>query len=178
MIFSPTKLDDAFVIDVQKHEDERGFYARAWCRDEFAKHGIVADFVQSNMSFSRSRGTLRGLHYQRAPHQEAKLFRCVSGAIFHVVVDLRPASPTKGQWFGVELSAENHRMLFMPEGLASGFISLLDNTTINYSVTSDYHPESEGGVRYDDPAFGIDWPIPVQTISDKDMNWPPFTDIQ
>lgn len=178
MIFAATKLDDAFVIDIEKHEDQRGFYARAWCQAEFEKHGIMADFVQSNISFSQVRGTLRGLHYQLSPHQEAKLFRCISGAIFCVIIDLRPASPTAGEWFGVELSAINRRLLFMPEGFASGFISLLDNTEIFYSVTRDYHPESERGARFDDPAFDINWPIPVQTISDKDMNWPPFRDIR
>ena len=174
MIFTAVKLAGAFVVDMEKHEDERGFYARAWCKKEFERQGILADFVQANISFSHLQGTLRGLHYQHSPHQEAKLFRCVHGAIFSVIVDLRQDSPTKAQWYGVELSAANRRMLFMPEGFASGFISLLDNTEIFYCVTRGYHPESERGVRYDDPAFGIDWPVPVRTISEKDMNWPAF----
>ena len=178
MIFTATNLDNAFVVDIEKHEDARGFYARAWCKEEFEEKGIIADFVQSNISYSHVRGTLRGLHYQLSPHQEAKLFRCISGAVFNVIIDLRPASPTAGEWFGVELSAVNRRMLFMPEGFASGFISLLDNTEIFYGVTQNYHPESERGVRFDDPAFGINWPIPVRVISDKDMNWPPFMGVR
>ncbi len=177
MIFTATDLDDAFVIDIEKYEDERGFYARAWCKEEFEKQGIMTEFVQSNLSFSHVRGTLRGLHYQLSPHQEAKLIRCISGAIFNVIIDLRPASPTNCQWFGVELSANNRRMLFVPEGFANGFISLLDNTEIFYSVTQDYHPESERGLRFDDPKIAINWPTPVTKISDKDLGWPPFRGI-
>ncbi len=171
MIFTETKLPGAFVIDIERHGDARGFFARAWCEDEFAAQGLRPDFVQANVGFSTQKGTLRGLHYQAAPHQEAKLVRCTDGAVFDVMVDLRPDSPTHKQWVGVELSQENHRMLYVPEGFAHGYQSLRDQTEVFYLVSSFYAPDAEAGIRYDDPAFGIEWPLDVAAISEKDRRW-------
>lgn len=175
MIFIETKLKGAFIIEIEKREDERGFFARSWCQKEFAEHGLNANFVQCNISFSRKRGILRGLHYQIAPNEESKLLRCTRGALYDVLVDLRQDSPTYKQWLGVELTADNHRMLYVPEGFANGFQTLTDNTEAFYQVSQFYSPESERGVRWNDPAFGIKWPLldnPV--VSDKDKSWPDY----
>lgn len=175
MIFTETKLPGAYLIDVEKREDHRGFFARAWCQREFEEHHLVPRVVQANISFNKQKGTLRGMHYQLAPHAETKLVRCVRGALYDVIIDLRPDSSTYMQWLGVELTAEDYRMLFVPEGFAHGFQTLVDNTEATYQVSQFYTPGAEGGVRYDDPAFGIEWPIDVQVISDKDRSWPNYT---
>lgn len=174
MIFSPTALEGAFVIDPERREDDRGFFARVFCVDELREHGLLADYVQANVGFSTRKGTLRGMHFQRAPHAEAKLVRCTMGTVYDVIVDLRPGSPTHGQWLGVELGAESRRLLYVPEGFAHGYQTLSDAAEIVYDTTHRYSPESATGVRYDDPAFGIAWPLPVASISDADRSWPDY----
>ena len=171
MIFTETKLAGAFVIDVQPIEDERGFFALMWNKDVFEQHNLNTRILQANISFNRYKGTLRGMHRQAQPYSEVKLVRCTRGAIYDVIVDLRPASPTYKQWIGVELTADNHRMLYVPEDFAHGFQTLEDNTEVNYQVSQVFTPEAERGARYDDPAFGIEWRLPVSVISDKDKNW-------
>lgn len=172
MIFEQTPLDGAYLIDLEKYEDERGFFARTFCRREFEDHGLETNMVQSNVSFSARRGTLRGMHFQEEPHAEAKLVRCTRGGLFDVIVDLRPWSATFTDWFGLELSASNYRMMYVPEGFAHGFITLAANTEVTYQVSAFYAPEAENGFRYDDPAIGIHWPIPVEVVSEKDTAWP------
>lgn len=174
MIFTETKLKGAYIIEIEKREDERGFFARGWCQNEFEAHGLVSRVVQANISYNKKRGTLRGMHYQIAPYEETKLVRCTRGALFDVIVDLRPASPTYRQWYGVELTAENYKMLFVPEGLAHGFITLQDETEATYQVSQFYTPGSERGLRYNDPSFKIEWPAEVQVISEKDKSWPDY----
>lgn len=176
MIFTKTGLGEACIIDLEKYEDQRGFFARAWCQREFEEHGLVPRVVQTNVSYNKYKGTLRGMHYQRAPYAETKLVRCTRGAIYDVIIDLRPDSPTYKQWLGVELTAANYRMLYVPEGFAHGFQTLMDEVEVIYQVSQFYTPEAEGGLRYNDPAFGIDWPLEVQVISDKDKNWPDYSD--
>jgi dTDP-4-dehydrorhamnose 3,5-epimerase len=173
MIFTETKLKGAYVIDLVKHEDERGFFARAWCADEFEKYGLNQRVVQCNISFNKKRGTLRGMHYQAAPYEEAKLVRCTRGALYDVIIDLRSDSPTFKEWFSVELTAQNHRALYVPEGLAHGFQTLVANTEVFYQMSEFFHPECARGVRWDDPAFGIVWPIRKPIISDKDAEFAP-----
>jgi dTDP-4-dehydrorhamnose 3,5-epimerase len=174
VIFTETAVASAFIIDVDKREDDRGFFARAWCIDEFAARGLHPRFVQGNIGHSARRGTLRGLHYQVAPHEEAKLVRCTAGAVWDVLVDVRVGSPTFGTWVGVELTATNHRMLFVPEGCAHGYQSLEDGSETFYLVTTGYAPAAERGIRFDDPSFDIQWPLPVGEISDKDRSHPDF----
>jgi dTDP-4-dehydrorhamnose 3,5-epimerase len=175
VIFVETALPGAFVVELERREDERGFFARAWCRREFEQHGLAGRLVQCNVSFNKRSGTLRGMHYQVAPHEEAKLVRCTSGAVYDVIVDLRPGSSAFKQWVGVELTAENRRALYVPEGLAHGYQTLVDGTETLYQVSEFYAPESERGVRWDDPAFGIEWPeAPEPTVSEKDRSWPDF----
>ena len=174
MIFHKTELRGAFVIDLEKIEDERGFFARAWCAKEFEAQGLTARTIQCNISFNKIRGTTRGMHYQIAPYEETKLVRCMAGSIYDVIIDLRSESETYRRWFGVELTAANRRMLFVPEGFAHGFQTLEDNTEVFYHVSEFYTPGSERGIRWDDPTFSIDWPIEVQVISDKDKSWPDF----
>jgi dTDP-4-dehydrorhamnose 3,5-epimerase len=175
MIFTETKLKGAFIIDIEKREDERGFFARAWCQKELEAHSLNLQWIQANLAFSKKRGTLRGLHYQIAPYEEAKLMRCIRGAIYDVIVDLRPESPTYMQWLGVELTADNHRMLYIPEGFAHGYQSLADDTEVFYPVSQFYTPGSERGVCWNDPAFGIEWPVTKNLIlSEKDKSWPDY----
>jgi len=174
MIFSETKLKGAYTIGIEELKDNRGFFARSWCRKEFEEHGLTARVVQANVSFNINKGTLRGMHYQIAPYEEAKLIRCTSGAIYDVIIDLRPDSPTYLQWVGEELTAENHKMLFVPESFAHGLQTLKDNTEVTYQVTQFYTPGSERGIRWDDKAINIKWPVDVNVISDKDKNWPDF----
>jgi dTDP-4-dehydrorhamnose 3,5-epimerase len=175
MRFTETTLKGSFVIEQTRLADARGFFARTWCTREFQAHGLVSRFVQSNMSFSKRRGTLRGLHYQAAPHQEAKLIRCVKGAIYDVIVDLRPDSPTYLKWFGVELTGGDDKMLYVPEGFAHGFQTLVDDTEVVYPVSEFYAPHSERGIRWDDPLFAITWPhVEARVTSRKDQSWPPF----
>ncbi len=174
MKFAETKLKGAFIVEIEKLTDARGFFARSWCEKEFDARGLTARVMQANVSFNRKKTTLRGMHYQIAPYQESKLIRCTRGAIYDVIIDLRPASPTYKQWMGVELTADNYRLLFVPEDFAHGFITLMDNTEITYQVSQFYTPGSEKGIRYDDPAFNIQWPLEVSVISDKDRTWPDF----
>jgi dTDP-4-dehydrorhamnose 3,5-epimerase len=174
MIFKETELKGAFVIDIQKAGDKRGFFARAWCQREFEAHGLNPHVVQANLSCSINKGTLRGMHYQVAPYEEAKLVRCLNGAIYDVMIDLRRQSPTYKQWFGIELTADSYKMVYVPEGFAHGFQSLEDNTVVFYQVSTFYSPECERGVRYNDPIFGIKWFPEIEVISDKDKSWPDY----
>lgn len=174
MRFHPTDLADAVLIEIEKRGDERGFFARTFCEEEFAQAGLVTRFVQANASASRKAGTLRGLHYQVAPHAETKVIRCTRGAIFDVIVDLRPDSPSYRRWQGFELTAAEGTMLYIPEGFAHGYQTLADDTEVAYQVSAPYAPGAEAGIRYDDPAFGITWPMPVTAISEKDVSWPDF----
>jgi dTDP-4-dehydrorhamnose 3,5-epimerase len=167
-------LKDAFIIDPQKLEDERGFFARTWCQQEAAAYGLQPRWLQCNISFNKQRGTMRGMHYQVAPSAEAKLVRCTMGAIYDVIIDLRPDAPTFQQWAAVELSAQNRRMLYVPEGFAHGFLTLEDNTEIFYQMSEFYAPAHARGVRWNDPAFGIQWPSDVRVIADRDRNYPDF----
>lgn len=172
MIVMRTRLEGPALIETQRREDERGWFARVMCRKTLRAHDLPGDFVQANHSMSRHRGTIRGLHFQRPPHAEAKLVRCIHGAIFDVLVDLREGSPTHLKWEAFELSAENGRMLLVPERFAHGFQTLTDDAEVTYFVTHPYTPDAEGGLRYDDPALGISWPLPVTEISEKDRAWP------
>lgn len=176
MIFTETPLVDAYLIELERRGDDRGFFARAFCAREFAGQGLVTGFVQANLSLSRDPGTLRGMHFQHAPAQETKLVRCVAGALYDVIVDNRPDSPTYLQSFGAELSAENGRALYVPKGFAHGFQTLAPDTMASYMVDEYYSPAAESGYRHDDPALGIDWPRAVTVISDKDANWPLITE--
>ena len=173
MIFTPTKLHGLYIVDLEKREDARGYFARAWCATEFADHKLPS-FVQTNMSMCRQRGTVRGLHYQAAPHGEAKYMRCIRGAIFDVSVDVRKDSPTYGQWFGVELTADNRRAVFVPEGVAHGYQALTDDAEVIYSASCVYTPAAERGVRWNDPAFNVEWPIREGIVSEKDAKWSDF----
>ncbi len=170
--FTELKLKGAYSIEVDKLEDARGFFGRIWCKEEFEKRGLNTNLVQSNVSFSKQKGTVRGLHYQKDPHAETKLLRCTRGKVFDVIVDLREGSETYGQWASVELSAENRKMIYVPEGFAHGFMTLEDDTEVYYLVTEFYHGESEGGVRWNDPTIGIEWPLEVTAISPKDEQQP------
>ena len=174
MIFRETKLRGAFIIEPERLEDERGFFVRTFCREEFEAHGLKPQVAQCNISFSRRKGTLRGMHYQVVPHEEAKLVRCTMGAIYDVIIDLCPDSPTFKQWIAVELTADNRRMLYIPEGFAHGFQTLQDNTEVFYQMSEFYHPECARGVRWDDPTFGIEWPLPNPILSAKDRSYPDF----
>jgi dTDP-4-dehydrorhamnose 3,5-epimerase len=173
MIFIPSRLDGAYVIDVERHSDERGWLARTFCEREFAEHGLPMRIVQSSTIHSGRRSTLRGLHYQEAPHREIKLVRCTRGSIFLVMVDLRPGSSTRNDWLGVELTASNERLAYVPEGFAQGYQTLEDDTEVLYQMSHHYVPEAARGVRWDDPAFEIDWPAADERIiSDRDQAWP------
>jgi len=174
MIFKETKLKGAFVIEMERIEDERGFFARSWCQQEFEEHGLNSLIVQCNISYNEKKGTLRGMHYQAAPYEEAKIISCISGAIYDVIIDLRRDSATYCQWFSTELSNDNYRMLYVPVGLAHGFQTLKNNTVIFYQMSESYHPECARGLRWDDPAFGVNWPIRNYIISAKDRQFPEF----
>ena len=175
MIFEKTKLQGAAIIYPERLEDERGFFSRVWCRKEFEEHGLNADLAQCNISYNKQRGTLRGMHYQKEPYQEVKLVRCTAGSIFDVIIDLRPKSITFRQWIGVELTAENRTMLYVPQGFAHGYLTLSDNAEVVYQVSEYYTPSAEGGVRWDDAVFQIDWPISDDlNISKKDRSWVNF----
>ncbi len=176
MIFHETTLQDARLIDIEARADERGMFARTMCRDEFAAHGIDVTFIQQNMSISARKGTLRGMHMQVEPFGEAKFIRCVNGAIYDVIVDMRPNSPTYLGHEGFELTARNFREVFVPRGFAHGFLTLADDTEVSYLVSTVYTPHAESGLRYDDPRLGISWPVEVTTVSDKDRAWPLLTD--
>jgi dTDP-4-dehydrorhamnose 3,5-epimerase len=174
MIFTETELKGAFVIEPEKEEDERGFFACTWCRKEFEAHGLNPSLAQCSASYNKRKGTLRGMHYQIAPHAEAKLVRCTRGAIHDVILDLRPGSPTFKRWVSLKLTAENHRSVYVPEGFAHGFQALEDDTEVFYQISDFYHPESACGVRWNDPAFGIEWPLEVSVISRKDASFKDF----
>jgi|SRR5208283_472965 len=173
MRFTETGVAGAWLIDPTPYEDDRGRFFRAWCSEEFAEHGINFLPVQANMGFSIRRGTVRGMHFQVEPALEAKLVRCTRGAMFDVVLDLRPDSPTYGKWYGAELSAENGRMLYLPEQCAHGYQTLEDRTEMYYMTSQFYTPGAARGARFDDPAFSIRWPIAVTVVSEQDRNWPP-----
>lgn len=172
MRFSETRLKGAFTIELDRFDDHRGSFLRGWCQREMDAHGLRSDFVQSNISLNPKRGTLRGMHWQIPPHGEIKLVRCVKGAVLDVIVDIREGSPTRLQWIGVELTGENFRSLYIPEGFAHGFQTLTDDVEVTYQVTRYYEASSARGLRYDDPMIGIDWPSKVTAISDADASWP------
>ncbi len=172
MRFIESRLRGAFLVEIEKIEDDRGFFGRAWCRKEFEGMGLNAEIQQLNTSFSKERGTLRGLHYQADPFQEVKFVRCTQGRIFDVIVDLRPESPTFLQWDGYELSAGNGRMLYVPERFATGFLTLENNCSMYYTTTEFYAPEVARGIRYNDPAVGVEWPVDITCISDVDRDRP------
>jgi dTDP-4-dehydrorhamnose 3,5-epimerase len=174
MIFKETKLKGAYIIEIEPVEDERGFFARSFCAEEFEKHGLDRYIAQCNISYNGKKGTLRGMHYQVAPHEEVKLVRCTMGAIYDVIIDLRPDSSTFKQWMGVELTRENHQMLYVPEGFAHGFQTLEDRTEVLYQISEFHHPEWARGVRWNDPMFGIFWPVNVEIISVGDQQYPDF----
>ncbi len=170
VIFRPTEIAGAYLIEMEKLDDERGFFARAFCAEEFGQAGLNARITQCSVSFNEKRGTLRGMHYQAAPHQETKVVRCTRGAIFDVLVDLRRESATCGDWMSMELTADNRRMLYVPEGVAHGFQTLMDGTEVFYQMSEFFAPGSAFGVRWDDPAFGIRWPVESPILSERDRS--------
>lgn len=172
MIFTPTALGGATIVEIERLEDARGHFARTFCEREFAARGLAARMVQSNTSFTRRAGTLRGMHFQAAPHAEDKLVRCTRGAIWDAIIDLRPQSPTYCRWIGVELSESNGRMLVVPQGFAHGYVTLTDDVVVDYQISEFFAPEAARGVRHDDPAFGIAWPVPVRSMSERDASCP------
>lgn len=174
MIFTETRLSGAFILELEPREDSRGFFARTFCRAEFEAHGLKPDVAQCNLSYNHRARTMRGMHYQLPPAAETKLVRCTRGAIYDVIVDLRPGSPTFLRHVGVELSAANRRQLYVPELFAHGFLTLEADTEVAYQVGEFYTPGAERGIRFDDPALGITWPQPIEVVSDKDAAWPPY----
>lgn len=171
MIFHETELKGAFIIEPERNEDNRGFFARTWCEQEFAARGLNARVVQCSISFNRRQGTIRGMHFQEVPHAEARLVRCTHGAIYDVIIDLRPESSTFARWIAVNLTAEKHNMIYVPEGFAHGFQTLRDDTEVFYQISEFYHAESARGVRWDDPKFQIQWPLMPTVISDRDQSY-------
>jgi dTDP-4-dehydrorhamnose 3,5-epimerase len=174
MRFLETSFADAWLLEPEPIRDERGYFARTFCARAFAERGLEAGFVQHSRSFSARKGTLRGMHFQAAPHTEVKIVSCVSGAIFDVIADLRPNSPTFRRWQGFELSADNKRQLYVPAGFAHGFQTLTDAAELNYLISAFYEPTASTGVSYDDPSLGIRWPLPVTVISERDRSWAPL----
>jgi dTDP-4-dehydrorhamnose 3,5-epimerase len=174
MMFGKTRLPDVYEVEIEPHRDDRGFFARTWCRQEFEAKGLNAGLVQCSISFNPRKGTLRGMHYQAAPYEEAKLVRCTRGAIYDVVLDLRPQSPMFKEWVAVVLTPDKRNMVFVPEGCAHGFLTLEDDAEVFYQMSQFYSPESTRGVRWDDPAFRIAWPGAVEVISDRDRTYPNF----
>lgn len=174
MIFTPTRLEGLWVVELEPHADDRGYFARTWCPREFAAQGLETRLAQASVSYNRRRGTLRGMHLQRPPHAEAKVVRCTRGAIWDVAIDLRPDSPTHAQWEAFELTAENGTALYIPQGFAHGFQTLAPETDVFYLISEFHAPEAAAGVRYDDPAFAIAWPLPVSAISGRDAAWPDY----
>jgi dTDP-4-dehydrorhamnose 3,5-epimerase len=174
MIFNKTPVDGVRLIELEKRGDNRGFFARMFCVNEFEADGLVTNFVQVNNSLTGKKGTLRGMHYQLMPAGEVKVVRCVRGSLWDAVIDLRPDSPTFGKWYGAELSAENRNMMYVPRGFAHGFLTLTDDAEAMYLVSAFYSPQDERGVRWNDPRFGIEWPIEPAEVSDKDGKWPDF----
>ena len=178
MIFTETKLKGAFIIDIEPREDERGFFSRAFCQKEFEAHGLKPVIAQANIGFNRRKGTLRGMHFQYPPAAETKLVRATRGAVLDIIVDLRPESPTYLQHVGVELSADNHRAIYVPERFGHGYQALEDNTETSYQVGEFYTPGAEGGLPYNDPALGLSWPLPVSSISPKDAAYRPLSEVE
>ena len=178
MMFTETRLKGAFIIDLERREDERGFFARAFCQREFEAHGLKPVIAQANIGFNRRKGTLRGMHFQFPPAAETKLVRASRGAVLDIIVDMRPESPTYLQHVTVELSAENHRGIYIPERFAHGYQALEDNTETTYQVGEFYTPGSEGGLLYDDPGLGLTWPLPVAVMSEKDRQWQPLIAVE
>jgi dTDP-4-dehydrorhamnose 3,5-epimerase len=176
MIVNKLPMEDAFIIHLHKREDDRGYFGRLWCQEEFGKMGLDTNIVQINNSMNRKKGTLRGLHFQGPPKTETKIVRCIRGVIWDVIVDIRKDSKTYGEWFGEELTAENRKMMYVPKGFAHGFISLTNDSEIIYLVTEFYSPEYENALRWDDPFHGIEWPMQPQVISEKDNNIPNWQD--
>ncbi len=174
MKFEPTPLAGSFVIEMQLFSDNRGFFSYSFDRGKFEQAGIAGEIVQSNLSFNLKKGTLRGMHFQTEPRAQPKLVRCTAGAVYDVIVDLRTESPTYCKWFGTELSAENHRSLYIPKGFAHGFQTVTDKAELLYEMFEWYAPENAGGVRYNDPAFAIKWPLDVSIVSERDANYPDF----
>ena len=174
MTFAETELEGVWLVTPEPQGDHRGFFARTWCEREFAAHGLTDHYVQCSVSFNTRRGTLRGLHYQRAPHEEAKIVRCTMGAIYDVVLDLRRGSPTFKKHVAVELTASNHRMLYIPKGCAHGFQTLVDDTEVFYQISAFYAGDHAAGVRWNDPAFGVWWPCEDPILSDRDRSYPDF----
>ena len=174
MIFIETALKGAILIEPEKHADERGFFARTWCAKEMAQQGLNTRLSQCNISFNRKKGTLRGMHFQAAPHAEAKLVRCTAGSVYDVIIDLRPKSKTFKHWLAVELSASNYKMLYIPEDFAHGFLTLEDNTEVHYQMSEYYHPDAARGIRWNDAAFSVKWPDDIRIISERDRSYPDF----
>jgi dTDP-4-dehydrorhamnose 3,5-epimerase len=174
MIVTETDIERLKINDIEPHRDNRGFFARAFCKEEFAKNNLESEIIQCNLSHNIQKGTLRGMHYQIPPHEEIKMVRCTKGTIFDVAVDLRENSPTYLKWRGFEIRADNYSMLYIPRGCAHGYQTLEDDTTVFYMVTEPFHPESERGIRWNDPTITIKWPLPVSFISDKDNNYSDF----
>jgi dTDP-4-dehydrorhamnose 3,5-epimerase len=172
MIFQETELKGAYLIELEENRDERGFFARSFCEKEFLDHGISFKPVQANLSYNKRSNTLRGMHYQKSPYEEAKLVRCIQGSIFDVIIDLRDESPTKDRWFGVELNQENRKSLYVPKGFAHGFLTLEPSTEVSYLMSDFYLPGKGRGIRWDDPFYDIQWPDKVLSISEKDKTWP------
>ena len=175
MKFEQTLLPGAFIVNLDRIEDDRGFFARTFCRKEFGDLGLDSSFVQSSVSFNKRMGTLRGMHFQKKPYEESKLVRCTLGAIYDVIVDLRSDSSTASRWFGIELSAANRTALYIPKGFAHGFITLVDDSEVLYQISAEFRPESAAGVRWNDPAFAIEWPVEAVVMSGRDRSYPDFT---
>ena len=175
MIFNETKIKDVYIIDPELLTDERGFFARSFCKEEFRNHGLEIDIVQCNISYNKKKGTLRGMHYQATPHEEAKIVSCIKGSIYYVIIDLRQTSITYLHWEEVELNSDSYQSLYIPECFASGFQTLKDNSIVYYQMGTDYHPEYARGIIWNDPKIGIIWPIPAAIISERDQNLPEFT---
>ncbi|MEW6183467.1 MAG: dTDP-4-dehydrorhamnose 3,5-epimerase [Bacillota bacterium] len=175
MRFKETPLKGAYIVELEPIRDERGFFARSFCQKEFSEHGLNSEIVQCNISSNKRKGTIRGMHYQESPHEEIKIVTCIKGSIYDVIIDLRPDSPTYCKWFASELSATDFKMLYVPKGFAHGFQTLEDDSIVFYQMSELYHPECARGVRWDDPAFKIDWATSVRVISDKDKHYPDFT---
>ena len=172
MKFTETTLPGVLIVDLERHEDERGFFARLWCQEDLAARGLNANLAQCSISHNRKQGTLHGMHYQAEPHPESKFVHCIRGAIHDVALDLRPGSPTYRKWFAAELTADNRRLLYLPEGCAHGFQTLTDDSDVLYFISTPFHADLSRGVRWNDPAFGIHWPLPVTVISSRDRGYP------
>jgi dTDP-4-dehydrorhamnose 3,5-epimerase len=172
--FVSTELEGAYIVEPERHEDDRGFFARTWSRDELVDQGLVGDLSQCSISRNTHAGTLRGMHFQTTPHEEVKLVRCTAGAVHDVLVDLRPGSPTHAAWVAVELDADRANAVYIPKGFAHGFQTLVDGAEVLYMISDPYAPDAASGVRFDDPSFGIDWPLPVTVISERDRAWPDY----